>query len=138
MSVVLPVLYHWSPATNRPRIRRRGLRPTTPTWAPVGPPMPGGARVVERDEDEGTQLCVCLGTSPSHAWSLSGAICARLGQRWDLWQVTIDDGDAVFPMPFYGHRLDEFRVGNPIPYRRLWLVGTRHVKGPWTVLEPDT
>lgn len=109
MSLVLPVLYHWSPSKHRAAIIRRGLRPTCPT--------------ATRFDD--STLAVCLGTSPSHAWSLSGAVFGEKGEEWDLWQVTLDEGDEVHPLPFFGHRLDEIRVANRIPKRRLWLVGTR-------------
>lgn len=135
MSLVLPPLYHWSPAENRQRISRRGLKPTCPTSSPVGVPLMGPApeprmgrplRGQAREvDDEASVLAVCLGTSPSHAWSLSGALWAERGDVWDLWQVVLDEGDAVHPLPFYGHRLDEFRVANRIPKSRIWLVGQR-------------
>lgn len=110
MSTPVGVLYHWSPAPARPQITKRGLRPTCPTA-----------------DGEDTVLAVCLGTSPSHAWSLSGSVFSEPGEDWDLWQVTLDDGDEVRPMPFFGHRLAEFRVSNRIPKSRCWLVGTRTV-----------
>lgn len=113
MSLVLPVLYHWSPETCRASIRRRGLKPTTPT-----------AYL------EDSFLAVCLGTSPSHAWSLCGAIWADRGSSWDLWQVTLDDIDHVHVLPSHGadgHRLQEVRVANPIPKARIWHVGSRTV-----------
>lgn len=125
VSLVLPVFYHWSPTENRPRINRYGLRPTCPTAVPVDVPMKGGARVVD---PEASRQMVCLGTSPSHAWSLSGALWADRGSSWDLWQVTLDVGDEVHPLPFYGHRLDEVRVANRIPKSRVWFVATREVR----------
>lgn len=109
MSLVLPVFYHWSLAAHRPSIVRRGLRPSCPTSTRY----------------EESTLAVCLGTSPSHAWSLSGAVFAEKGDVWDLWQVGLDDGDEVHPLPFFGNRLEEVRVLNRIPKRRLWLVGQR-------------
>lgn len=109
MSLVLPPLFHWSPTNRRPNITRRGLRPTCPTAG--------------RSDD--TFAAVCLGTTPSHAWSLSGALFAERDETWDLWQVTLDQDDEVHPLPFYGHRLGEIRVANRIPKRRLWLVGQR-------------
>lgn len=121
MSLVLPPLFHWAPDTARAGIIRRGLKPTCHT-------------ADHRPNDEGAGwyvgesfLAVCLGTSPSHAWSLSGAIVADRGETWDLWQVTLDDGDEVHPLPFYGHRLAEFRVANTIPKGRCWHVGSRTV-----------
>lgn len=112
MSLVLPVFYHWSPTENRPRINRYGLRPTCPTAG--------------RFDD--TFKAVCLGTSPSHAWSLSGAVFAERGQSWDLWQVTLDVDDEVHPLPFTGYRLEEVRVANRIPKSRVWYVATREVR----------
>lgn len=125
MSLVLPPLYHWSPAECRQRIVRYGLRPKTPTAVPITAPLPGGARVVD---PEASVHAVCLGTSPSHAWSLSGALWAEAGSVWDLWQVALDVDDEVHPLPFYGHRLQEIRVANRIPKRRVWLVGQRVVE----------
>lgn len=109
MSLVLPVFYHWSRTANRTRIQRTGLRPTTPTAG--------------RFDD--TFKAVCLGTSPSHAWSLSGAIFGERGESWDLWQVTLDDGDEVHPLPILGYRLEEVRVANRIPKSRVWYVAAR-------------
>lgn len=87
--------------------------------------MPGGARIVD---SEAFVHAVCLGTSPSHAWSLSGGIWAERGAEWDLWQVTLDDDDEVHPLPFFGHRLHEIRVANPIPKRQVWYVASRTVQ----------
>lgn len=78
-------------------------------------------------DPDATELGVCLGTSPSHAWSLSGGIWGERGSVWDLWQVLIGDDDEVHPLSFYGNRLDEIRVLNRIPKSRLWHVGTRTV-----------
>lgn len=126
MSLVLPVLFHWAPIECRPGIIRRGLKPTCPTAVPMSAPIAGTHHAREVDP-EGTTLAVCLGTSPSHAWSLCGALFAERGSRWDLWQVTLDDGDEVHPLPFWGHRLDEIRVANRIPKSRIWHVATRTV-----------
>lgn len=101
MSLVLPVFYHWSPPGCRFGIDRKGLLCTTPT-----------AGRFDR-----SFKAVCLGTSPSHAWSLSADVFGSEGELWDCWQVTLapDDGDqpgdAVHPLPFYGNRLEEVRVG---------------------------
>jgi hypothetical protein len=110
MSLVLPVFYHWSPEASRKAIVRDGLRPTCPT------------------EVHGeSQKAVCLGTSPSHAWSLCGALRATQGDVWDLWQVSLDEDDWTIPLPFFGYRLEEVRVANRIPKGRVWHVGERTV-----------
>ena len=120
MSLVLPVLFHWSPTRHRKSITRLGLRPSTARASAFRP----------SDDDEAVGA-VCLGTSPSHAWSLSGAIFGEVGDEWDCWQVALDDGDAVYPLPFYGNRLKEVRVANRIPKSRVWLVGSRTMASRW-------
>lgn len=77
------------------------------------------------DLPEDSILTVCLGTSPSTAWSLSGAWSAEVGEAWDLWEVELDGEDEVHYRPSFGDQLDEVRVANRIPKRRLWLVGGR-------------
>lgn len=122
MSLVLPILYHWSPERCRKSILRNGLRPSCPTasrFDAKGQPVD--------DDDEGSFLAVCLGTSPSHAWCLSGDLLAGYGDTWDLWQVVLDDDDEVHPLPFQGYRLDEIRVANRIPKSQIWHVGSRTV-----------
>lgn len=125
MSLVLPPLYHWAPSERRAGIIRRGLLPRTPTGVTIGPTFARTNRGPRPYDPDGTTVAVCLGTSPSHAWSLSGALCAERGAVWDLWQVTLDDGDEVHPLPFWGYRLDEVRVANRIPKRRVWWVAER-------------
>ena len=114
MSLVLPPLFHWSPHTAHEGIRRRGLRPSCPT--------------ASAHHDEGTVLAVCLGTSPSHAWWLSGNARDTCGGTWDLWQVILDEADDVHVLPSLGvdgHRLGEVRVANRIPKSRVWYVASR-------------
>lgn len=124
MSSPLPPLYHWSPGHRRRQIVRYGLKPTCPTAVRYSAAVIPGT-VNGRWLDDDTTAMVCLGTSPSHAWSLSGDVMAAKGEAWDLWQVVLDDGDEVHPLPFFGYRLDEIRVANRIPKSRLWLVGQR-------------
>lgn len=125
MSLVLPPLFHWSPVACRAKINKRGLRPTCPTAATFSPPIEGTTiRYIDRDA---TVKAVCLGTTPSHAWSLSGAIFAERHSEWDLWQICLDEDDEVHPLPFFGNRLDEIRVANRIPKSRVWFVATRKV-----------
>lgn len=123
MSTPVPCLYHWSPARAYPQINRRGLKPTCHTVDHR--PYPEWQEGVW--EIGHSFLAVCLGTTPWHAWSLSGAVMASPSEKWDLWQVTLDDGDQVHPMPFDGYRLSEFRVANRIPKSRVWFVGRRTV-----------
>jgi hypothetical protein len=123
VSLVLPVLYHWSRTENRARINRHGLRPTCPTGTVFSPT----GHVLDPDDEAASFNAVCLGTSPSHAWSLSGDITGGHGDSFDLWQVVLEDDDEVHPMPFHGYRLEEIRVANRIPKSQIWYVGTRVV-----------
>lgn len=106
--MLLPALFHWSPRERRASIRRRGL-------------VPGFAPCLSSDR----QHLVCLGLTPSSAWSLSGAVRSVKGDVWDLWQVQLADGDEVHPLPFSGPELLEVRVAGPIPADRIWWVGER-------------
>lgn len=129
MSLVLPPLFHWSPSDCRANINKRGLRPTCPTanhQRPFRQDMKRGHYVIT--DQEASFRAVCLGTTPSHAWSLSGNISAERGSTWDLWQVILDDDDEVYPMSFFGYRLDEVRVANRIPKSQVWYVATRIVQ----------
>lgn len=91
-------------------------------------PIPPGTKPGHfKGEEDASFYAVCLGTTPSHAWSLSGAISAAPRSQWDLWQVNLDDDDEVYPSSFFGYRLGEIRVANRIPKRRVWFVATRRV-----------
>jgi hypothetical protein len=127
-AVMLPPLYHWSPPEARPGIVRRGLRATCATSASMLPP--GEAhKGMHYDEDDKLWMfnAVCLGTSPYHAWALSGDISAKSGEVWDLWEVRLDDNDLVFPHAFRGGGIDEIRVANHIPKTRVLWVAERRV-----------
>lgn len=106
--MLLSPLYHWSPRDRRDGIRRRGL-------------IPGLAPCLSSER----QHMVCLGPTPSAAWSLSGAIRAAKGDVWDLWQVALGEQDEVHVLPFYGDTLLEVRVANAIRSDRIWWVGER-------------
>lgn len=113
--LILDTLYHWAPAERRPNIKRRGLLNRTPSGS---------------DGEDGPILyAVCTGTDPVVAWNLSGGIQALPGERWDLWSIDTHDDDHYLPIDHQGPRLYEVRILNPVPYRRLWLVGTRTVGG---------
>lgn len=135
VSIVLPVMYHWAPESRRRNINKRGLLPRTPSaLLAYDSGLARGASAIG-DVEWATFRTVCLGTSPSHAWSLSGAVFAEPGEAWDLWQVVLGEDDEVHPRPFHGCRLDEVRVANRIPKSRLWLVGSRTVAqvGRWRI-----
>lgn len=125
----LPPLYHWSAPRARAGIVRRGLRPSCATSASMLPVNPETHVGLHFDEDDEVWLfeAVCLGTSPIHAWALSGDISAQQGEVWDLWEVRLDEDDLVFPHSFRGPALDEIRVANPIPKSRVtWVAERRH------------
>lgn len=122
----MPVLFHWSPASARANIRKRGLRPTCPTAVWMRPDRPGeivGHGQVAAPEDP--ILTVCFGTTPLTAWALSGALSAERGEVWDLWSAAIDEDDEVHYRPHFSELLDEVRIANHIPAARLWFVGSR-------------
>ena len=129
-----PPLFHWSPPAARKGIVRRGLRATCPTAVPyVLPeePMKPGHHWIDQDELPSVN-CVCLGTSPMHAWALSGDISGVRGETWDLWEVRLDEQDRVYPHPEVGMSLGEVRVGNAIPKSRVLWVAERTVSGTYT------
>jgi len=77
---------------------------------------------------------VCWSTSPSSAWSLSGAIVGEPGAEWDLWQTWRSTAPNVvdLPGPTEAH---EVRTG-PIPASNLWMVGSRRCDTPDTPEAP--
>jgi hypothetical protein len=111
---MLPALFHWSPTDRRKQIIRYGLRPGCR-------PTIGTAKTVT----DGRHM-ICLGTTPSAAWGLSGAMpwaCDVDG--WDLWQLQLVDTDEVHINPMGGCVVEEVRVANRIPKSRIWWVGSR-------------
>lgn len=105
----LEYLYHWAPSGRYVNILAEGLRP---------------------GRDPNVASCVlpyvCLGTSPSTAWSLSGAMdwAAEIDQ-WDLWQARVVDGDDIRIRPDFLPTIREVKVYGPIPADRIWYAGTR-------------
>jgi hypothetical protein len=110
MLVRLDVLYHWSPVERRADVAAQGLRPGC---APNVAGYPLGY--------------VCLGSTPSSAWALSGAMeWTSEIDEWDLWQVRLVDGDDIRVRPDFLPAIREVKVYGPIPADRVWHVGTRH------------
>lgn len=110
--MLLPALYHWSPADRRDAIRGEGLRPySTPT--------------VHSDPDLASPY-LCLSTTPSSGWGLSGDMGWVGGiEEWDLWQVRLAEGDEVHYRADFGPVLREIRVYTAIPADRVWFVASR-------------
>lgn len=129
MSIRISELFHWSPADRRASIIKRGLRPSTPTLIEQFVEEGEGPFMLRPSKGVDTVKAVCLGTTPSHAWSLCGAIWGDRDETWDLWQVSLVAGDEIRVMPCDDAELGEFRVLHRIPKSRVWHVGTR-VIGP--------
>lgn len=118
MSEVLGALYHWAPADRREDIFHHGLHPFSPpalTSSTIG--------------------YVCLGTTPSAAWGLSGDMeWVQEIEDWDLWQVRLADGDHVTIRSEWGPVLKEIRVFNVLAADRVWWVGQR---APWLIADEN-
>jgi hypothetical protein len=69
---------------------------------------------------------ICLGTTPSAAWGLSGDMdWVSEVEEWDLWQVNLAENDEVHIRPDFGWDVKEVRVHNAIGSDRVWWVATR-------------
>lgn len=113
--MLLPALYHWSPADRRSAIRAEGLRPYCPPTLCTGGP-----------DGDLSYPYLCLSPTPSSAWGLSGDMdWVSEIEAWDLWQVRLADGDEVRYRGDFGPVLREVRVYNAIPADRIWYVATR-------------
>lgn len=110
-------LYHWSPRARRKSILRHGLLPRQRKTCTS----------TDEDEPEWRQPAVCLSSAPSTAWGLSAGIFGEPGQTWDLWQIRLDQTDAVHTVPCWGFLISEFRVANRIPKSRCWWVAERTI-----------
>jgi hypothetical protein len=118
--VLLPALFHWSPAQRFDEIYREGLRPHA---------RPTVCRTT-------TLSYVCLSPTPSAAWGLSGDMeWVSEVDEWDLWQVRLADGDDVRIRPDFGPAIQEIKVHGPIPADRVWWVARRGSTPANTCLE---
>jgi hypothetical protein len=112
--MILPELYHWSPAERFDAIHRDGLVAGSPSAVASGP-----------------LETVCLSPDPKRAWQLSGAMdWVSEVDEWDLWLVTLADKDEVMIRAEYGPEIQEIKVRNSIPRERLWYIGRRHAVAP--------
>lgn len=116
--MTLETLFHWSPHDRFHAISMHGLAPYTPP------------RIETINEELGTKVAgwpyICLGTTPSSAWSLSGDMDEETEvDGWDLWQVNLVDTDEVHVRSEWGPVIHEVRVHNAIGADRIWWVATR-------------
>lgn len=117
--MIFDVLFHWSPRDRRAGITRLGLVPGKRATAP------GGTMATTEWEQ-----MICLGSTPIRAWRLSAHVFGAPYGWWDLWEVTLDERDAVHAQPQWGPRVREVRVANRIPKRRVQWVGEREMPHP--------
>lgn len=111
-------LYHWSPTERRQLILCDGLLLFQ--------------RSQHHSDDELLWPYICLSSSPSEAWSLSGALNYGEVDRFDLWQVWLPENAEVRPRAFFGDRIEEFKVYTAIPADHVWYVGTREAPAAMT------
>jgi len=114
--MLLPALFHWSPADRRTDILRDGLKPYAP------PAVSGGGEMSAI-----AWPYLCFGTTPQAAWRYSGDLDYNHldDVEWDLWQVSLSDTDEVHIRPDFGNAVKEVRVHNAIPADRVWWVARR-------------
>lgn len=120
--MLLSPLYHWSPRDRRKSIWRLGLMPGKKPTCMTGE---SGDEELDKAMREWRAPYVCLGTSPSIAWGLSGDIFGEPLQLWDLWQVQLEANDEVHVNPIFGRHVTEVRVHNRIYKSRVWWVAER-------------
>lgn len=105
--------YHWSPATRRESIQRRGL-------------LIGAEPCVNGVEDDHRNEWISLSPTPAQAWWLSGQAleCGGFTAEhpvWDLWQVDLTDADTA---PCAGS-YPEMRVHHSLTPDRLTWIASR-------------
>ena len=106
--MIIPALFHWSPAERREEIFKQGL-------------VPASINVIATT----TLSYLCLSPTPSSAWGLSGGTILAEIEEWDLWQVNIGEHDEVHIRPEFGSVIKEVMVRNVILPDRIWYVGSR-------------
>lgn len=107
--MILPAMYHWSPADRYESIRRNGLVPGSPACVASGEPA-----------------YVCLSPVPSSGWGLSGDMdWASDVDEWDLWQVRLQEGDEVHVRSDFGPVIREVKAHGVIGPDRVWWVARR-------------
>lgn len=123
----LDPLYHWAPMDRRRGILTGGLVPYS---HPVG-------HLGHVEEHRLAYPYVCLGTTPSCAWGLSGGSRAGLVDEydgWDLWQVRLSKRADVEVVPMWGWEVQEVRVRTAITADSVWFVATRTSQAAGEVL----
>ncbi|MFA5234075.1 MAG: hypothetical protein WC390_06700 [Sulfurimonas sp.] len=107
MSVYLGQLYHWSPKENRIDILKNGLQ------------------IMSKSSSDYVPLpWICLGTTPSTAWSYTLAEQREI-ETWDLWQVSLQEHDHMVIRSDLGPYIQEVRIHNGLPADRIWWIGER-------------
>ncbi|MCX7010285.1 MAG: hypothetical protein NTY53_24105, partial [Kiritimatiellaeota bacterium] len=106
------LLYHWSPASRRKAIERRGLVPgSTSRCGRWRPPY------------------VCFCRYPNTAWALS-ATHSKVRGVWDLWCVWSDVAQPYTTLNTATNArawwwMTEYRCARRIPKSQVWWVGSR-------------
>lgn len=82
---------------------------------------------------------ICLSTSPSAGWSLSGDARGRDDiHEWDLYQVVINHNDDIEIRSDLGPCINEVRTFTAIPTDRIWWVARRERRPAVEVQKPRT
>lgn len=114
MSLWIEHCYHWSPATRRKTICRRGLVPFSP-------------RRERTDGDHERLGYICAAMSPRRALTLLPEIQDPDGEvEWDLYQITPAKHDDI-GLRVEGTEVMEIRFFNVVPPDRVFFLATRVV-----------
>jgi hypothetical protein len=115
MTLVLPTIYHWSPASRYVDIKRDGLKVYSDTSVST----------------EGSRWpYICFSFDPMTAWSLSSQTLIEReltdDDEWDLWALRqIPEDAAVHVNPSWGGEMKEVRVLSSIEPSALWHCGRK-------------